>query len=186
MNIYENCPVLESEHFLLRPVENGDCPALLKVYSDKNALPFFNSDNCNGDNFYYASPERMAQAMEFWKMSYENGWFVRLAIVDKAAESVVGTTELCLRVSDDAFDKAGILRVDLRSDYEREEPLLDIFSLVTPHIPELLGSAGVITKAPIYAVERVKVLEKLGYVKSEHLLIGHDGYAYGGYWQFGR
>ena len=24
---------------------------MLKVYSDKNALPFFNSDSCDGDNF---------------------------------------------------------------------------------------------------------------------------------------
>ena len=51
-NISETCPVLESEKFLLRLVENEDCDDLLKVYSDKNALPFFNSDNCDGDNFW--------------------------------------------------------------------------------------------------------------------------------------
>ena len=101
MNIYENCPVLESGKFLLRLAEEKDCGDLLKVYSDKNALPFFNSDNCDGDNFYYETAERMAEAFSFWKLSYENGWFVRLSIVDKAASEVVGTVELCLRVSED-------------------------------------------------------------------------------------
>lgn len=55
MNIYESFPVLESEAFLLRLAEPEDCDDLLRVYSDKNALPFFNSDNCDGDNFYYAT-----------------------------------------------------------------------------------------------------------------------------------
>ena len=62
MNIYENCPVLENEKFILRLTEQKDCDDLLKVYSDKNALPFFNSDNCDGDNFYYETGTRMAEA----------------------------------------------------------------------------------------------------------------------------
>ena len=45
MNIYEQCPEFESERFLFRLFQNEDCDDLLKVYSDKNALPFFNSDN---------------------------------------------------------------------------------------------------------------------------------------------
>ena len=53
MNIYETCPILESEKFILRLDKENDCDDLLKVYSDKNALPFFNSDNSDGDNFYY-------------------------------------------------------------------------------------------------------------------------------------
>lgn len=36
------------------------------MYSDKNALPFFNSDNCHGDNFYYPNEDRMRQAIKFW------------------------------------------------------------------------------------------------------------------------
>ena len=39
MNIYETCPTLESEKFAIRLFQNGDCDDLLKVYSDKNALP---------------------------------------------------------------------------------------------------------------------------------------------------
>ena len=182
MNIYETCPILENEKFLLRLVENEDCDDLLSVYSDKNALPFFNSDNCDGDNFYYATKERMRDALGFWNLSYQNGWFARLSIVDKTVSYVVGTIELCLRVSEDEFHNMGILRVDVRSDYEKEEVLYDIVELITPHISEMLGCSGIITKVPIYAVERMKAIQKAGFAKSDHLLIGKNGYAYDGYW----
>lgn len=182
MNIYESCPVLESEKFLLRLSEEKDCADLLKVYSDRNALPFFNSDNCDGDNFYYETAERMAEAFSFWKLSYENGWFARLSIIDKAASSAVGTVELCLRVSEDAFHNMGILRVDVRSDYETEDVLYEIISLIAPRMEDMLGCRGVLTKAPLYAVERIKALQRAGFTKSEHLLIGKTGYAYDGYW----
>lgn len=185
MNIYEACPVLESENFLVRLTKNEDCDELLKVYSDKNALPFFNSDNCDGDNFYYPTKERMAEAIRFWNTSYENGWFARLSIVDKASSGVIGTIELCLRVSDDAFHNMGILRVDVRSDYEKENVLFEIITLIAPHISGLLGCAGILTKAPIYAVERISAIQRAGFSKSEHLLIGKTGYAYDGYWTLG-
>lgn len=178
MNIYETCPTLENDRFLLRLFSTEDCDDLLKVYSDKNALPFFNSDNCNGDNFYYATKERMAEALGFWKMSYENGWFVRFAIIDKTVSKVIGTIELCLRDS----EKIGILRVDVRSDYEQEDMLYNIFSLITPRVSELIGSNETITKAPLYAVERIKAIQKVGFAKSENYLVGSNGYAYDGYW----
>ena len=183
MNIYEDCPTLENEKFLLRLFANEDCDDLLKVYSDKNALPFFNSDNCDGDNFYYATKERMAEALDFWNLSYKNGWFARLSIVDKTVSNVIGTVELCLRVSEDEFNNMGILRVDVRSDYEKEDVLYEVITLITPHLSELLGCNGIITKAPIYAVERIKAIQKAGFTKSEHLLIGKTGYAYDGYWE---
>lgn len=184
MNIYETCPVLESERFTIRLFVFADCDDLLKVYSDKNALPFFNSDNCDGDNFYYATKQRMEEVLGFWKFSYDNGWFVRLSIVDKAVSCVIGTVELCLRVSDDEFNNMGILRVDVRSDYEKQDVLFDIVSLITPHLPELLGCKGILTKAPIYAIERIRAIQKAGYTKSEHFLIGKTGYAYDGYWTY--
>lgn len=182
MNIYKTCPKVESDKFIIRLFEDADCDDLLKVYSDKMALPFFNSDNCDGDNFYYATKERMAEAIGFWHMAYENGWFVRLSIVDKAVSSVIGTVELCVRVSEDEFKQMGILRVDVRSDYEKEEVLYEIFSTVTPELEEWLGCRGVLTKAPIYAVERIKAIQKVGFSKSDYLLIGKTGYAYDGYW----
>ncbi len=183
MNIYETCPVLESEKFIIRLFEDADCDDLLKVYSDKNALPFFNSDNCDGDNFYYPTKERMTDVIEFWRVAYKNGWFVRMSIVDKLFMTVIGTVELCVRVSEDEFNDMGILRVDVRSDYEQEDLLYDVFITVTSNLEEMLGCKGVLTKAPIYAVERIKAIQKAGFTKSEHLLIGKTGYAYDGYWE---
>ena len=182
MDIYRVCPTLESERFLVRLFQEEDCDDLLNVYSDKKALPFFNSDNCDGDNFYYATKERMAEAMQFWKMAYKNGWFVRFSIVDKSVSCVIGTVEICLRVSDDSFDQMGILRVDVRSDFEREDVLFEIFSLVTPKLPEMLNCKGMLTKAPLYAVDRIQAIQRVGFQKSKHLLIGKTGYAYDGYW----
>lgn len=182
MNIYQTCPTLENEKFLLRLVENKDVDDLLCVYSDKNALPFFNSDNCDGDNFYYATREKMTEAKTFWDLAYKNGWFARLAIVDKLKLKVIGTIELCLRFSDDEFNNMGILRIDVRSDYENCDALYSIISLIMPHITDMLGCIGVITKAPIYAIERINAIRKIGFIKSQHMLIGKTGYKYDGYW----
>lgn len=64
-SVYEKCPIYENEKYLFRLVEKQDWENLLKVYSDVNALPFFNRDNCNGDNFHYTSAEQMKMAMIF-------------------------------------------------------------------------------------------------------------------------
>ena len=72
MNIYSICPTFESKKFTVRLLRDEDCDDLLKVYSDKNALPFFNSDNCNGDIFFYATKEKMSETIGFWKTAYDN------------------------------------------------------------------------------------------------------------------
>ena len=82
-DVYENCPAFENDKFLLRFSQLDDAEDLVSVYSDKNALPFFNSDNCHGDNFYYPNEDRMRQAIKFWLSSYSSKWFVRWTIIDK-------------------------------------------------------------------------------------------------------
>lgn len=42
-DVYENCPAFENDKFLLRFSQLDDAEDLVSVYSDKNALPFFNS-----------------------------------------------------------------------------------------------------------------------------------------------
>ena len=98
---------------------------------------------------------------------------------------MIGTVELCLRVSKDEFNNMGILRLDVRSDYEQEKVLYEIFSLIASRVEEMLGCKGVITKVPIYAVERMKAVQRAGFVKAEHFLIGKNGYAYDGYFRLG-
>ena len=58
-DVYSVCPTFEDASYFLRFVTEEDSKDLLEVYSDKRALPFFNSDNCHGDNFYYPTKEAM-------------------------------------------------------------------------------------------------------------------------------
>lgn len=179
-NIYQYEVRFENDRFLLRYVTEEDVDDLLEVYSDKNALLFFNSDNCHGDNFYYPTREHMAKALDFWRFSYEQGYFVRWSIVDKRRGKGIGTVELFTRRESDGLN-GGLLRLDLRSDCENRETIESILALLLPRVPEYFGDT-VITKAPIYAVERIAALRKLGFFPSKRLLVGHDGYACNGYW----
>lgn len=45
-SVYVSCPQFENNRFNLRFISIDDCDDLLKVYSDKKAVPLFNSHNC--------------------------------------------------------------------------------------------------------------------------------------------
>lgn len=182
-SVYEECPVFENDRFLLRFINKDDASDLLKVYSDKKAIPFFNSDNCDGDNFYYPTLDHMEKAIDFWLSSYEKRWFVRWTIVDKETSKAIGTIELFNRVADDDFNGVGVLRLDVGSLYEEAGVLEEILSIIINPAFELFECDTIITKAPIYAVERIKALKQFGFEKSDSLLVGtNDHYAYNGYW----
>lgn len=181
MNVYLNCPTFENERFLLRLIENGDACALLKVYSDRQAVPLFNSDNCHGDDFYYATMERMQQAVDFWVDAYKNGWFVRWTVVDKSTLEAVGTIEGFRREANDYFTDCGLLRLDLRSDYERADAIESIMSLISMTSFDMFGSVMVATKAAPIALERRKALTNLGFFEVNSPLVGHDGTEYYSY-----
>lgn len=181
-NVYEVCPQFENERYLLRLISQEDCADLLKVYSDKQAVPFFNSDNCNGDDFYYTTMERMKQAIEFWIFSYDNRYFVRWTIVDKKINKAIGTIELFHRDSEDCFDNCGLLRFDLRSDYEKAYEIKSILSLIIPPTFDLFYCDKVVTKAIPEAKERLSVLKDLGFGASKEDMMGHDGTVYSEYY----
>lgn len=182
MNIYEQCPILQNDEYALRLVADGDLSDLLKVYSDVKAVPLFNGDNCHGDDFYYTTVERMRQALDFWKQAYENGWFVRFAVVDKTKNQAVGTIEEFHRDENDFFTNCGLLRLDLRSDYENRGAIESILSLIARPSFELFGCDKVATKAVSSAVERIEALTAAGFVKSSEPLVGHDGTKYYDYY----
>ena len=69
---YQKFPVFGNERFLLRKIEESDAKDLLQIYSDEKSVPFFNSDNCNGDDFHYSTIKRMKEAIDFWEYSYKN------------------------------------------------------------------------------------------------------------------
>lgn len=61
MNVYETCPVFQNGKYIIRFIKDGDLYDLFKVYSDMKSVPLFNSDNCHGDDFHYASIERIGK-----------------------------------------------------------------------------------------------------------------------------
>ena len=183
MDVYKTCPAIENGRYLLRLVKKKDAGELLGVYGDKKALPFFNSDNCHGDNFYYPTQEKMEQAIDFWLRSYETGWFVRWTIIDKADAKAIGTIEMFRRTAEDDFDGVGVLRLDLKSDREETGTIQELLELFVPQAYELFGCDKIITKVPLYAVDRMDAVRHLGFERSASLLIGADGRSdYDAYW----
>ena len=183
MDIFESCPEIESNRFKLRFVSAEDCADLLKVYSDKEAVKLFNSDNCDGDDFYYTTPERMKQAFDFWIFSYKEGYFVRFSIIDKKTSEIIGTFEIFKRIADDYFTNCGLLRLDLASAYEKRDIIDEILSLITEPIFGWFDCEMIATKAIPEAKERILALKKHGFALSEEKLIGtHDHKEYDNYY----
>lgn len=181
IDVYEQIPVMESEKFLLREITDSDVEDLLKVYSDKDAVPIFNSDNCvNG--FYYTSIEDMRDTIAFWKKEYQSRYYVRWAIIDKSTNCAIGTIELFNRKAKDYFNNCGLLRLDLRSDYEKQDIIEDILGIVISETKEMFACEMIATKAILIAKERIRALEHMGFCLSEKALIGHDGTKYDSYY----
>lgn len=179
---YEKCPIFENENYQLRLVETSDAADLFLVYSDKKAVPYFNSDNCNGDTFHYTLIEHMQGAIKAWLQEYNQKGFVRWTIIDKRIQHAVGTIELFRRIATDYFNNCGILRLDLRCDYEQEHIIYEILSLIVPQAKELFDCQMIATKVKSFATERKAAVERLGFVASQEKLIGgHDHKTYADY-----
>ncbi len=106
------------------------------------------------------------------------------AIIEKATGKVIGTIESFKRLSEDAFNESGVLRLDVGSAYERADVLKEIMSLIVPQIFEMFDCKQVVTKVPIYAVERTEAARVFGFEKTDALLVAKDGVAFNGYWIF--
>lgn len=180
MNVYETCPVFITPRFTLRLVCREDAPGLLKVYSDKVAQPYFNSDNCTSD-FRYATLMEMEKCIDMWIWSYEHGQFVRWTILDNRSRPV-GTLEMFRR--DDGADGKGegVLRLDLMSMHEFSDVHDEILRTVLPELHELFGCERILTKALPLMARRRLALVLHGFVPCKKPLIGENGVEYGCYW----
>lgn len=181
MDVFENCPQVATERFVLRQVNMEDWKDLLKVYSDTASVPIFNSDNCTGD-FYITTEADMKNTIDFWLREYGQRFYVRWSILDRETGCAVGTIELFHRTAEDFYDHVGLLRLDLRSDYEREDAISEILSGLLECAYEWFACGAMATKIPQCAKVRRDALEKMGFRYSEELLHGHDGRSYGDYY----
>ena len=160
-NPYIKCPEYETKNFILRLVSMEDAEDLLLCYSDPEAQKFFNSDNCTSD-FRYSTLEEMNACIGFWLDSYKNRYFLRFSIVCKNISKAVGTIEIFGGEHGGESAEFGVLRIDIRHEYENEEALTELISASDSFFYDVYVEMF-ITKAIPEAVHRINALLKNGY-----------------------
>lgn len=163
MSVYEVCPIFIKDNIILRKTEIDDLEDLLKCYADTNSVRFFNSDNCHGDDFHYDSIEKMKKAIEFWNYSYDMKYFVRWSVIIEEKNETVGTIEMLRRESKDEFYHFGLLRIDLRSDYEKMSIISSILEIANEKFYDLFDTKSILTKSFSLSIERSNALIHSGY-----------------------
>lgn len=161
-NPYVECPVFETENFILRLVTEDDVADLLTCYSDTSARPIFNSDTCTS-NFFYDTSDEMSDCIKMWLNSYVRKEFVRFSIIDKFSSHAIGTIEMFGMVGKYKTTR-GILRLDIMSKYEEAAYLDELFTLCLNDFFDLFAVNQIVTKAIPQAVKRVNILKTLGFV----------------------
>lgn len=186
VNIYEKCPTFETNDYLIRLIQEEDVSDLWKVYSDQAAIQFFNSDNCDGDTFYYDTLEKMEKALDFWLYAYQQKWFVRLSIIAKKSQQAIGTIELFHRDANDYFNNTGLLRLDLKSEFEKVEVIEEIVKIMIEPTFDLFYCNKIATKGFENSHERIKALKKLGFTKTKEYLYGKNNTKYDSYYELNK
>lgn len=175
-NIYKNCPIYTTEVLTLRLTSLEDVAELLNCYSDKKAVPFFNSDNCHGDDFHYTTIEVMKEAVDFWQYSYKNRYFARLTVILNTTGEKIGTIEMFKRDSEDEFNHFGVLRIDLQSNYEKQQYIDEILQIVNKHFYKAFEVNSILTKAFQNSTERITSLKSNGYAPINKKFVIYDDY----------
>lgn len=170
MSIFSNCPVLESARFQLRLIDPSDSWDLLECYSDKNSAKLFNSDNCSSD-FYITNIKDMESAIKIWLECYTRKEFVRFSIVDFFTGKIIGTIEIFGKNLDNK--NTGILRLDIKSEYEKEQYINDLMHLITVEFKTLFNLDAIVTKSIPEAKERIKVLREHDFVETNIIPMPH-------------
>lgn len=179
ISVYESCPTFITQRFYLRLVCKEDAPGLLKVYRDRQAQHYFNSDNCTSD-FRFSTLREMEQCIDMWLWSYRQGHFVRWTILD--GQKPVGTVEMFRRSDGKDGLGEGVLRIDVMSMYEFSDVFDELLHTMLPALHEHFGCARILTKALPYMERRRLALVLHGFFPSKEPLVGHDGIEYGHYW----
>ena len=159
---YLECPEYDSEHFRLRLVSMDDAEDLYLCYNDPQAQAIFNSDNCTSD-FKFSSIEHLKAYMEGWLDAYKNRWFIRYSIIDKKTEKAIGTMEIFGGPIGGERSEFGVLRIDVRHEYENEEALTELIKMTDSFFGDV-NTEKFITKAIPEAAQRINALTRNGYV----------------------
>ena len=167
-NVFEECPIYQSEHFRLRKMRMEDAEDLFLCYSNQEAAKYFNGDCC-GDDFYYTDFSPFVKCMEFWESRYQEKDFVRFTIVHDSTGKIAGMVEVCPSYKYSADGSSmGILRLDLLPEYENREEIQELMELILAHVYEDFHVHSVIMKAQEDALIRRNVLRGLYFVPAKH------------------
>lgn len=175
-NIYKECPSYTTEILTLRLTSLEDVAELLNCYSDKKAVPLFNSDNCHGDDFHYTTIERMKEAVDFWQYSYDHGYFARLTVILNTTKEKIGTIEMFKREAEDKFNHYGVLRIDLQSKYEKQQYIDEILHIANQDFYKAFEVDSILTKAISNSTERISSLKSKGYAPINKKFMIYDDY----------
>jgi [ribosomal protein S5]-alanine N-acetyltransferase len=159
---YETCPILETDHFLLRLVSEEDAEDLLVCYSDTKSQAVFDSENFIS-NLFYTTVDEMTNCIRFWLQEYGQKMYVRFAVVDKDIQKPIGTVEMFNAKGHLNDYGNGILRIDLASRYESTEYISELLQLANDHFYELFGVDLIVIKGRPAEKERVHALTSNGY-----------------------
>ena len=154
-NPYENCPVYETTHFLIRLIQPEDAEDLVKCYADSKSQELFNADNCTGD-FCINTADGMTVCINAWLRAYEQEEYIRFTITDKSLSKAVGTIEMF-------GGDTGVLRIDIASAYEEASWLEEIIDVCVNNFYDLFDVNNIATKAIPKAENRIKVFLKAGF-----------------------
>lgn len=170
MNVYDFCPEYQKNNITLRKVQLSDAEGLLTCYSDTDAVPLFNSDNCDGDDFHYYNIERMEQAIEFWIDHYNRRDFCRWTVL--YCDQIVGTVECFDRGNNPMIGSHGILRIDC----ETRLIIGDILDIADREFYNLFNIKCLLTKAVPMATERRNALSENDYFSVYDGVLPYEDY----------
>lgn len=176
---YQVCPQINTKNFTMRLVKEEDVKDLLEVYSDKETIKIVNRDNCPID--FYFEEEELLKLIKFWLYEYSYGGYVRFSILSNKSHQVLGTIEIFKKEKKhDCYGYIGLLRLDLKSSYENQDNLDELFQGILEYFPSYFEIDSIQTKANPFAVERLKVLKKLNFLlTSDQNITSYDHYYMG-------
>ena len=163
-DVYAEVRPVKGKHLTLRLAVPEDAEALLTCYGDPKAAQLFNNDNCSG-GFFMQRVEDVRNALTWWLKAYQERAFVRYAIVSEGTP--VGTIELFNGGDKFGVPQAGVLRLDLASDYETEAVVREVLGLVIDKLAPVFGLEAILTKAAPVGEVRRGVLQKLGFTETQ-------------------
>jgi hypothetical protein len=80
------------------------------------------------------------------------------------------------RITEDEFNHYGILRIDLKCNYEKQPIIEDILEIVSKNFYKEFDVKAILTKAILGASERISSLVKNGYQPINRKFMIYDDY----------